>query len=246
IDREYRRNEVEVELIATYCQDLQTREAKKHRALADLYRHENIEWSEEENPFERFAEDLFSEETWEVFGLDRKQLLIAGGVAGAASGGAVDLATGGHTAGLGALIGSIVGVTATVLKGRDLADIRVSSPVRGDLAAGGLSLKAGPPSNPNFPWILLDRALHQFGQIISRAHGRRDSFVIDFKELSSDGKRLGRSSQLTAADRKVLQSWFNDLLRKKAAVESGIVFETLARITEKIEDEAVRREGPTD
>ena len=137
--------------------------------------------------------------------------------------------------GLGALIGGIVGVAATLLKGRDLADIKVSSPVTGEIAAGGISLKAGPPKNPNFPWVLLDRALYHFEKLVSRAHGRRDAFVVDFAELAKEGKRIGRSSRLSADDRRTLQKWFQTAAAGKKAGETAEAFRIVHSMAEEIE-----------
>lgn len=232
--RDYRKAEVEAQLVDVYLKELRKRESEGHRKLMKLYRHVDVEFGEDTH-FEEFAQDLFAEETWVALGLDRRQLLVAGGVAGAASGGAVDLATGGHSVGLGALIGGIVGVAATLLKGRDLADIKVSSPVTGEIAAGGISLKAGPPKNPNFPWVLLDRALYHFEKLVSRAHGRRDAFVVDFAELAKEGKRIGRSSRLNADDRRILQKWFQTAAAGKKAGESAEAFRIVHSMAEEIE-----------
>lgn len=232
--REYRKAEIEAGLVDSYLKELRKRERDGHRKLTQLYRHLDVEFGPD-TQFEDFAEDLFAEETWVALGLDRRQLLVAGGVAGAASGGAVDLATGGHTVGLGALIGGIVGVAATLLKGKDLADIKVSSPVTGEISAGGISLRAGPPRSPNFPWVLLDRALFHFEKLVSRAHGRRDPFVVDFAELAREGKRIGRSTRLSADDRRALQRWFQLVASGKKASETAEPFRVILGMAEEIE-----------
>lgn len=232
--REYRKAQAEEHLVKVYLKELRNREAEGHRKLTRLYRHQEVEFGEDAE-FNAFAQDLFSRETWQALGLDRRQLLVAGGVAGAASGGAVDLATGGHTVGLGALIGGIVGVAATLLKGKDLADIKVSSPVTGEIAAGGISLKAGPPRNPNFPWVLLDRALFHFEKLVTRAHGRRDAFMVDFAELAKEGKRAGRSSQLNPEDRRVLLRWFQAITAGKKPSGSAGPFQVIQKMAEEIE-----------
>jgi len=241
-ERDYRKAEIESELVETYLKELREKEAEGHRKLARLYRHGDVEFGPDDQ-LEAMAGDLFSEEVWQVLGLDKRQLLLAGGVAGAASGGALDLATGGHTAGLGALIGGLVGVAATVLKGRDLAEIKVATPVAGEVAAGGIALKAGPPRNANFPWVILDRALFHFEKLVTRAHGRRDTFVVDFAELAAEGKRVGRSSRLEAPERRVLQRWFQQLTSGRKQAETGVVFSIIRGMTDAIEA-GVEPSGP--
>lgn len=232
--RDYRKAEIEAQLVETYLRELRKRETEGHRKLTRLYRHLDVEFGDDAQ-FEEFAGDLFAEESWVALGLDRRQLLVAGGVAGAASGGAVDLATGGHSVGLGALIGGLVGVAATLLKGKDLADIKVSSPVTGEIAAGGIQFRAGPPRNPNFPWVLLDRALFHFEKLVSRAHGRRDPFVVDFAELAKEGKRIGRTSRLSAEDRRVLQKWFQAAAAGKKTGDGAEPFRVIHAMAEEIE-----------
>ena len=186
------------------------------------------------------ATDLFAEETWQAFGLNKNQLAVAGAVAGAASGAAVDLATGGHSVGMGTVLGMLAGAAGAFLRGKDLADIKVNIPGSGPLSgaqvnAGGIAIKAGPPRNPNFPWVLLDRALFQFEQIVSRAHGRRDAFVVDFAKLAAEGQRIGRSSRLRGEDRRILQKWFLGLTEGRAQPETGPAYEIINRVLEEIE-----------
>src|SRR5690606_33761222 len=59
-----------------------------------------------------FAHDLFSDETWQMFGLDSKQRVAAGAVAGAVAGAGVDVLTAGHTLLAGSAIGAAVGAAS--------------------------------------------------------------------------------------------------------------------------------------
>ena len=45
-------------------------------------------------------------------------------------------------------------------------------------SGSGRTLVIGPPRNVNFPWILLDSALHHYLAISRRAHGKREETVI--------------------------------------------------------------------
>ncbi len=243
--REYQKEEIAEGLKAEYVQRIQDIEKRFHRKMVQIYRHGEVEATNDQG-FDELADELFSEEVWQVFGLNRWQLSAAAGVAGAASGSAVDVASGGHTIGLGTLIGGAVGMAASFLQGKKLADIKISNPTNplaGEQAMGGVAIKAGPPKNPNFPWILLDRALFHFEQLIARAHGRRDKFVVDFAKLSKEGEHIGRSSTLSGSARRTLQNWFSDLTKGKQIYETGPVFQVINEVLEKIEKEAGEIEG---
>jgi hypothetical protein len=51
---------------------------------------------------------------------------------------------------------------------------------------GGPVARIGPVKNPNFPWIVLDRALLHYLSIVRRAHARRDVL-----SLADDGAKQG-------------------------------------------------------
>ncbi|MEM1296509.1 MAG: GTPase/DUF3482 domain-containing protein, partial [Verrucomicrobiota bacterium] len=114
--RDYRKEEIAEELKVDYLKAIQDMEAAYHKQMVSLYRHNDYEVTSDDS-FSRAAGDLDSEETWEVFGLNKWQLGIAGTLAGAASGGAVDVASGGSTGGIAAILGGIAGLGASMLKG---------------------------------------------------------------------------------------------------------------------------------
>ncbi len=238
--RDYQRETIAEELKASYLKRIQEMETAYHKQMVALYRHGDYEVLPDDS-FAKITGDLDNQETWEVFGLNKWQLGLAGTIAGAASGGAVDMASGGSTGGIAALLGGLAGLGASVLKGKDLADIKVTSPVVGDLAAGGLSIKAGPPKNPNFPWVLLDRSFFHFEQLISRAHARRDSFVVDYAVLSREGTRIGRSTTFTNAQRRPILKWISELKRGKSRPKTDAVFEVIQSTLESIEEMVLSR-----
>jgi hypothetical protein len=236
---EARKEEIAQELQAAYLKKIKEIEASHHRQIVALYRHQAHQ-AVEDDSLSRLATDLFAEETWQAFGLNKNQIAVAGAVAGAASGAAVDLATGGHSVGMGTLIGMLAGAAGAFLRGKDLADIKISIPGTGpiggaNVSAGGIAIKAGPPRNPNFPWVLLDRAFFHFEQVVFRAHGRRDAFVVDFAQLARGGQRIGRSTQLRNEERRVLQKWFLALTDGRGQTETGPAYEIISRVLEEIE-----------
>jgi len=106
-----------------------------------------------EELLERWTE-LFTEEGWELFGLSRRQLLMSGAISGAVAGGGIDVMLGGASLLLGAGIGAIVGGMGAWLAGDELAKVKVLGQ-----SLGGRTLQVGPVTAPNFPWVLLGRAL---------------------------------------------------------------------------------------
>ena len=130
------------------------------------------------------AQDLFSEETWQVLGLTRKQLTIALAATGATVGAAIDGAAAGITFGVftvgTGLAGGIAGWTGT----RPLSRLKVDlGPFSREI--GGCRIQVGPLRNPQLMFVLLDRALIYFQCASNWAHARREEASITLTE----GKR---------------------------------------------------------
>ncbi len=238
--RQHRKEEIAEELKAAYLKRIRDMEGAYHKQMVALYRHGDYEVLPDES-FAKIAGELDSKETWNLFGLNRAQLSMVSTAAGAATGAAIDMGVGGVSFGVGAVLGGLAGLGASVLKGKDLADIKVSSPVVGDVSAGGIAIKAGPPKNPNFPWVLLDRAFFHYEQLLSRAHARRDPFVVDFASLSREGTRIGRSTEFTNTQRRALLKWFNQLKLGKSRPETSDAFEVIRGTLETIEQDVLKR-----
>tara|TARA_R110002096_G_scaffold114770_10_gene248840 strand:- start:11147 stop:12685 length:1539 start_codon:yes stop_codon:yes gene_type:complete len=238
--RDYRKQEIAEQLKVEYLKAIQEMESAYHKQMLSLYRHNEYEVTSDDS-FTRAAGDLDSKETWEVFGLNKAQLSMASAAAGAITGGAIDMGVGGASFGVGAVLGGLAGLSASLLKGKDLADIKVSSPLVGDMAAGGIAIKAGPPKNPNFPWVLLDRAFVHFEQLISRAHARRDPFIVDLTTVSKEGVRIGRSTTFPNSKRRPLVKWFGELKAGKSRPETSQAFEVIRETLETIETEVLKR-----
>lgn len=135
-------------------------------------------------------EDLFSERTWLVFGMRRRDLVTAGGAAGAATGGVIDAATGGASMLAGAAIGGIVGGALGFFGADRLANVQI---LRQPL--GGRLLRYGPTRSPNLTSVLLGRARLHHAVVSGRTHARRD--VLD---LAAESERLaGRLDPVDAA-----------------------------------------------
>jgi hypothetical protein len=44
---------------------------------------------------------------------------------------------------------------------------------------GGMQLRVGPITTPNFPWVMLGRALLHHRLVAERNHARREALVVD-------------------------------------------------------------------
>lgn len=225
---EHRKERRKEELKRKYYASLSKMEEKAYRSLLRLYRHRllRVQLRREAMP----GVDLTSAETWQKWGLSRTQLTLAGGLAGGAAGGAVDLATGGLTHGLGAALGALTGAGGAFFKGDRLPQLKFSAEgvtLDGDRRK---ALVLGPPESDNFAWILLDRFLHHYREIVTRSHGRREEGVIE-GEGAGWVRRFGRER------RGKLQRWIFSQLKGSARSFDSEVFAELELILREVEEE---------
>jgi hypothetical protein len=174
-----------------FLEALRAREERARREVERVYHHDRLERDEASLAHESFEWDLFAQESRRVFGLDQWQVVQAGVVGGAAIGGTIDAATLGHSFLLGTLIGGVVGGVASWMGTERAIEMKVLGQ-----SVGGRVATIGPLSDPQFPWILLDRALLHFASVVGRAHAKRDPLKVD----PGEGKR-GVSSLLDGATR---------------------------------------------
>ena len=85
-------------------------------------------------------------------------------------------------------------------------------------------IRIGPHKNPNFPWILLDRALLHFKSIRDLAHSRRDKI-----SLAINGSEQRIASNLDHDIRKSLNRIFVSI-RKRQSSDMGRNQSELERI----------------
>jgi hypothetical protein len=90
------------------------------------------------------------------------------------------------------------------------------------------SRASAPLKNPNFAWLLLDRALLHHRSVIRRAHARRDPFVV-----SEDGRR-GLVARLGASDQSRLSRAFAAIQRSGGQLAYEARDELVDRIEELI------------
>ncbi len=186
----------------TYNEEVSELEKKAHQKIRRLFKHNifNIDL-----PAGSILEtDLFSEETWQLLGLTKKQLITAAGLSGAAVGAVLDIAAHGLTFGIFTTIGGVAGAGWAALGGAGkLAKTRVAG-----IPLGGRQFRVGPSENIQLLYILLDRALIFYSHIINWAHGRRD-----YAEASqTDGAaKTGITTQWNEATRQVCMRFFKQI-----------------------------------
>ncbi len=226
---EHRKERKKEELTKKYYSSIGKFEKKAYNRLLEVYRHKLLKVELGDDHFTGI--DLSSEETWKKWGLSRSQITIAGGVAGGVAGAAVDLGSAGLTHGLGTLFGAIGGATGAFLKGDSLPELKVDAT---GVSLGGQSSKAlvvGPPENDNFAWILLDRVLHHYREIVTRSHGRRDEALVERQDLDA-----GYVRHFSRERRNKIQRWVTEQAKAEEANFDAGVFHEMTEIFREVED----------
>lgn len=158
-------------LLQAYKQDLTASEQRCRDEVEQIYNHKNLE--RHEPRVQLLEEDLFSRQTWVLFGLTRTQLMTTGALGGAAAGGVIDLAAHGTSLLLGSGLGAVAGGVTAWLTSDRIANIKVlGHPL------GGKEISIGPMRNINFPYVVLARALLHQRVIEDRTHAQRGPLDI--------------------------------------------------------------------
>ena len=161
-----------------YRADLRKFEEKARRQWRQLFHHESLPGSTEGEQG-LLSEELFAEKVWELLGLSRSQLAIAGAITGSAAGAAVDIAAGGITFGIFTAGGALLGGLGSWIGGPKLGAKRLPLPGKRTLARENIVV--GPARDPQLMFILLDRSLLYLTRLMNWAHGQRnhEHFLAD-------------------------------------------------------------------
>ena len=154
-------------------------ERQARRQVEGIYRHTRLQREEAEATL--LDLELFSGESWQMFGLSRRQLITTGATSGALAGGGVDLMLGGASLLLGSGIGALIGGAGAAFGGRRLAERLAKTRVLG-LPLGGRELVLGPIQDANFPWVMLGRALVHQRLVAERNHAHREALVLSAEQ----------------------------------------------------------------
>lgn len=170
---------------------LSDRETRVHQQIIGLFRHSRVK-AESTSDF-LFDAELFSDDTWRAFGLNKRQLIKAGAVGGAAIGASADLLTAGNTLLAGTLIGGAIGAAGGFFVGKNRPELKATMPgllksfgFWQRIGLAGRAMSVGPHAAANFPWVLLDRAFGTFFYIVNRSHARQGNAIIDSTKVKAD------------------------------------------------------------
>lgn len=182
-----------------------SREQAARRTIQEIYHHSGLQAREAAASF--LTEDLFSARSFSVFGLSSTQLAMTAAASGAVAGGLVDAMLGGASLFLGAGIGALIGATGALVGSDRLAKVEVlGQPL------GGYELRIGPITDPNFPWVMLGRALLHARLVSERNHARREALVIDAE------REQHQADAIDATRRRTLDGIFRTL-RNDGAID---------------------------
>ncbi|XOV88938.1 MAG: DUF3482 domain-containing protein [Pseudomonadota bacterium] len=168
-------------LVAQLRSRISDSERTAQQRVKEIYRHASV--ATENAVAEILDTDLFTGESWQVFGLSRNQLAITGALSGAAAGGGIDLALGGASLLLGAGVGALIGGTSAWLATGELARVKIEGE-----SLGNRVLQVGPVQAQNFPWVLLGRNWLHHHLIAERNHAARAAVVL---AVESDSNLAG-------------------------------------------------------
>ncbi len=204
---------VEVRLEKKYHTAIKKNEELMFKKIRSLFQHTLFEYHLLE--YSVLRHDLFSQQTWELLGLTRKQLTTAGAVIGVSAGAVLDTAGAGITFGVFTAVGGILGAGFAWFGGERMTRFK-----KAGIRFGKDKLKLGPSKNIQFLYILIDRVLIYYSHIINRSHGRRDLQELSQKEES---EKKGYSTGFSSQERKICAKYFKivsgqSLIRDKKAV----------------------------
>ena len=157
-----------------------------------------------------FQDDLFAQSTWEAFGLDPKQIIAAYAIAGALTGSVIDASVGGASFLLGTAIGGLLGVGAGMRHAAQRAGGDSLSKVAKNIFDNKKQQRVGPLSDLNFPFILLDRSLFHYRNVLSRTHAQRAVVKVE-------GKPQGIVTTLSLQQRNALVKLFSKIRKSGGA-----------------------------
>jgi hypothetical protein len=120
----------------------------------------------------------------------------------------------------GALIGGAVGAASSWLAWGRLNKVKVLGQT-----LGGTLLRIGPNLNPQFPWVVLDRALLFHHVVAHHAHGRRAA--VDLRSHESTDKQ-GVVAALPREPRRALEALFQRCRKRPESVDQAAIRRELA------------------
>ncbi len=213
------------ELEEAFADAIRKLERREREDIESIYAYERLTRNEDKLAPPAFEKDVFAEETWQFFGLSSSQLALVGAASGALIGGAVDAATLGHSFLLGTLLGAGVGGASGVALAFKKPEARFFG-----VSLAGAATVIGPHRDPQFPWVLLDRALLHQRAVARRPHSVRAPLDVP--------KKAGLVAKLDTITGAKLKRCFDKIRKGATSKLEAELAETVAAIlrTLKAED----------
>jgi hypothetical protein len=205
---------VERALAKKYRHHLIKREKRSRKRVEEIYAYFQLE--REEETLDLLDKNLFDQQSWYLFGLSKNQLVSVAAAAGASAGAVVDASLGGTSLLLGSLAGGLLGGVGAW----SLSDRIAKLSVKG-LPTGGVSIQYGPWEHPNFPFVVLGRALRHQRMICTRTHANRNKLSLREEEAENPFENT------SATDKARLMTAFKEIRKGKQLVRNQ---QTLADI----------------
>jgi len=196
-------------LFTKYSEKIRQQEKQCHTQIKKLFKHNAFNYSLP--PHSLLHEDLFNEKTWQLMGLTKKQVVIAGGLGGAAIGAGLDVAALGHGLGMFTAMGSMAGALGAFLGGEKFSQ---QAELLG-VSLGGKQIQIGPSKSIELLFILLNRALLFYTYSSNWAHGRRDYESLE--ERSGSELVSGSTRNWSASRIKTCHAFFKTIQKENGA-----------------------------
>ena len=178
---------IESVLRSGYERWMKQREKRAIKELLAIYAHLSTQLDMEQLDL---PPEMFDLDHWYAWGLDKKQLVVAAGIAGATGGVAIDLALAAHSLMLGAISGGLIGAGSAYFGADSMASMKLKG-----LPLGGYTASVGPIQNRNFPYVVIGRFLYCYRQVANLSHANRQSLSIAATDMQSIIEKL-ESSQI--------------------------------------------------
>ena len=209
-------------LFQTYSKTLAEKEKIAHQRIRNLFKHNIFNYALP--PHSVLHADLFDERTWQLLGLTRTQVVVAGGLGGAAIGAGLEMATLGHGLGLFTVAGTVAGALGALFGGQSFSG---KAELMG-IPLGGERVQIGPAKSIDLFFVLLNRSLLYYRHTINWAHGRRDYAMVG-QPLLTATSRQAFTDRWSAGDIKTCHDFFKTISKKGNDEEAGSHFRELLR-----------------
>jgi len=165
-------------LIKSFKDDISKKEEQLFKRIKEILNFKNSVFL---MPSTNLEYELFSKESYEIFGLSKERLLLVSTLTSATAGGLIDLSVGGHSFFLGTIIGGAVGYFGASYGYEELTKVKVLS---------NQLIEIGPIEDLNFGFILLNRAINFANSMLNRPHANREEKSIRPVDESASTTKL--------------------------------------------------------